>query len=91
MRDGFQCVITKVYDSHSTTANDELQGIVEKGGVPPAVTHCAHIFPESTNVNITPGSDKVGFLPLPNVDVVVSLGCSRTLRLHRNVPGAQWF
>jgi hypothetical protein len=87
VRDGFRCVVTKVYDSHSATANKELKEIVKSGHMPPAVTHCAHIFPESTNADIISGSDKVGFLP--NVDVFVtdcffylgevcclSLGCS---------------
>ena len=69
MRDGFQCVVTKAYDSHIAMANEELKGIVKNGGIRPAVTHCAHIFPESINANIAPGSDKV--CVLPNVDVFV--------------------
>ena len=59
MRDGFRCVVTKAYDSHSAMANEELKGIVKSGRKPPVVTHCAHIFPESTNADITPGSNKV--------------------------------
>ena len=62
MRDGFRCVVTNVYDYHIAMVNEELKEIIKSAGAPPAVTHCAHIFSESPNANITSDSDKVRFL-----------------------------
>ena len=65
VRDGFQCVVTKVYDTHAVVANKELQEIVKTTGALARHTYCAHIFPESTNANITSSSDKVR--PFPSI------------------------
>ena len=68
VRDGFRCIISGRYDRSSIEQNDELER--EYKGAPnarPGPTHCAHIFPESTNANISGTSDnaadKVYFFP----------------------------
>ena len=63
MRDGFRCVVTKAYDAHIVKVNKELEELAVSSGVWPEATYCAHIFPESTNANITPGSDEVVSYP----------------------------
>ncbi|TDL19325.1 hypothetical protein BD410DRAFT_792367 [Rickenella mellea] len=59
IRDGFRCVVTGRYDRGSANANRELKDAVDSD--PNArldSTECAHIFAESTNSAIEPGSDK---------------------------------
>ncbi|KAF9233591.1 hypothetical protein BU15DRAFT_90278 [Melanogaster broomeanus] len=48
-RDNFRCVVTGATDVASALSDPELQ----QTGLLFQVTHCAHIFPESTNVNIS--------------------------------------
>ena len=60
IRDGYRCVVTKSYDIASVMKIRELKQTVDSD--PSAQgdsTYCAHIFSESTNSNIEPGSDKV--------------------------------
>ncbi|KAI6012252.1 hypothetical protein EDC04DRAFT_2905058 [Pisolithus marmoratus] len=59
-RDGFRCAVTKLYDWNSVRVN-ELKIKVKREGAQPGTTQCAHIFPGSTNANITPGSDKTKY------------------------------
>ena len=59
IRDGYRCVVTGRYDEKMTAKNKELASMAIESGIPPAVTQCAHIFSESTNVNIAPESGKV--------------------------------
>ena len=62
IRDGYRCVVTKKYDASSVRQIRELRDMVVSDGPNSARTErtqCAHIFSESTNLNIAPGSDKV--------------------------------
>ncbi|KAF9240960.1 hypothetical protein BU15DRAFT_87516 [Melanogaster broomeanus] len=57
-RDNFRCVITGAVDDASAERDPELRQTALLLGV--TVTHCAHIFPESTNMNISgDGNNKV--------------------------------
>ncbi|KAI6123721.1 hypothetical protein EDD16DRAFT_1515257 [Pisolithus croceorrhizus] len=53
VRDGFQCAVTKTYDWKSILNNKELEMKVMHEAGWTGSTHCAHIFLEFTNVNIT--------------------------------------
>jgi hypothetical protein len=59
IHDGYRCVVTGKYDWNSVETIRELG---ERFGPDPNVdttfTHCAHIFAESTNSSIEPGSAK---------------------------------
>ncbi|KAI5999981.1 hypothetical protein EDD15DRAFT_2362512 [Pisolithus albus] len=57
IRDGFQCVVTKVYDRNIVMDNKPLQEIT-MAGAPVGSTQCAHIFPESINPNNASDSNK---------------------------------
>ena len=62
IRDGYRCVVTKRYDLTSVLQIRELNEMVDSD--PSAQgdsTYCAHIFSESTNSNIEPGTDRVCF------------------------------
>ncbi|KAF9243948.1 hypothetical protein BU15DRAFT_42482 [Melanogaster broomeanus] len=54
-RDNFCCVITGVLDVDSALHDPELRQM----GQLVAVTHCAHIFPQSTNMNISGDEDSI--------------------------------
>ncbi|KAI6021955.1 hypothetical protein EDC04DRAFT_2901153 [Pisolithus marmoratus] len=54
----FRCAVTKVYDSTTILASNELIMKVEHEGAEAGPTHCARIFPESINANIASGSEK---------------------------------
>ncbi|KXN83403.1 hypothetical protein AN958_01476 [Leucoagaricus sp. SymC.cos] len=59
MRDGHRCVVTGKYDTRSVKMIQELEEMVNLD--PSAMresTQCAHIFSESTNSSIKPGSAK---------------------------------
>ncbi|KAF8900272.1 hypothetical protein CPB84DRAFT_1815431 [Gymnopilus junonius] len=59
MRDGYRCVVTGKYDTRSVKMIRELKEMVD---LDPSArresTQCAHIFSESTNSSIEPGSAK---------------------------------
>ncbi|KAH9482082.1 hypothetical protein JR316_0004177 [Psilocybe cubensis] len=59
IRDGYRCVVTGGYDASSVRTIAELKRRVtsDPKGVS-ALTECAHIFAESTNASIGPGSEK---------------------------------
>ena len=62
VRDGFRCVISGLYDATSVRHNKELELELElerTAGAAVCVTECAHVFPESTNVDIS-GSNAQG-------------------------------
>ncbi|KAI6030005.1 hypothetical protein EDC04DRAFT_2572635 [Pisolithus marmoratus] len=61
IRDGFQCVVTEVYDGPAAADNDELEKAVMARGMPLVETQCTHIFPQSVNVNITSDSNKAKY------------------------------
>ncbi|KAI6030002.1 hypothetical protein EDC04DRAFT_3065675 [Pisolithus marmoratus] len=61
VRDGFRCIVTKLYDGPATVDNDELEKAVMAGGMPPVETQCTHIFPQSVNANITSDSNKAKY------------------------------
>jgi len=65
MRDGYRCVVTGKYDTHSVKMIRELKEMVD---LDPSArresTQCAYIFSESTNSSIEPGSAKVCFFLL---------------------------
>jgi len=57
--DGYRCVVTGRYDMCSVRLIQELQDIVVSyPSVKTEATECAHIFAESTNSSIEPGSAK---------------------------------
>ena len=60
IRDGYRCVVTGKYDTRSVKMIRELKEMVD---LDPSArresTQCAHIFSESTNSSIEPGSAKV--------------------------------
>ncbi|KAI6018913.1 hypothetical protein BKA83DRAFT_4308884 [Pisolithus microcarpus] len=57
IRDGFQCVVTKVYDLCTVQNNRALQQVT-MDGAPVGVTQYAHIFPESINANTASDSNE---------------------------------
>ncbi|KAI6125336.1 hypothetical protein EDD16DRAFT_1690905 [Pisolithus croceorrhizus] len=60
IRDGFQCVVTKVYDNCIASSNRTLeQAVID--GAPKGITQCAHIFPESIINKIESGSNKENY------------------------------
>ncbi|KAI6162724.1 hypothetical protein EDD17DRAFT_1574516 [Pisolithus thermaeus] len=61
VRDGFQCAVTKIYDWKSILNNKELEMKVMSEAGRTGSTHCTHIFPESTDANITAGSDEARY------------------------------
>jgi hypothetical protein len=67
VRDGFRCVISGLYDANSVLHNEELElELEEAADAEASPTECAHIFPESTNANISGSNaqgDKVCFFP----------------------------
>ena len=59
IRDGYRCVVTGRYDLTSVKTIRELQERFKSDlNMDTTVTHCAHIFAESTNSSIEPGSAK---------------------------------
>ncbi|KAI6155635.1 hypothetical protein BKA82DRAFT_991374 [Pisolithus tinctorius] len=60
-RDGYRCVVTKIYDTSSAEHNKELVEILVSEGAETGPTHCAHIIPESINANIASGSHKESY------------------------------
>ncbi|KXN84498.1 hypothetical protein AN958_12410 [Leucoagaricus sp. SymC.cos] len=60
VRDGYRCVVTGKYDTHSVKMIQELKEMVD---LDPSArgesTQCAHIFSKSTNSSIEPDSAKV--------------------------------
>jgi hypothetical protein len=60
VRDGFRCVVSGLYDTTSVEHNKEPELELKRAPVPVVcATECAHIFPESTNANIS-GSNAQG-------------------------------
>jgi hypothetical protein len=60
IRDGYRCVVTGKYDARSVKDIRELNDLVlSDPRLRREVTQCAHIFAESTNSSIEPGSAKV--------------------------------
>ncbi|TFK36250.1 hypothetical protein BDQ12DRAFT_610208 [Crucibulum laeve] len=53
IRDGFCCVITGQYDTHTVETVKELRDDVLAFELRIGVTHCSHIFGESVNANIS--------------------------------------
>ncbi|KAF9220142.1 hypothetical protein BS17DRAFT_739680 [Gyrodon lividus] len=61
VRDNFSCVVSGSVDLSVAMENAEVQQMVDARARPAVETHCAHIFAESTNENISgnrEGSDK---------------------------------
>jgi len=59
IRDGYRCVVTRKYDTRSVKEIRELKDIVlSDPSLRTEATQCAHIFAESTNSSIEPGSAK---------------------------------
>jgi hypothetical protein len=66
VRDGFRCVISKHYDHTSVNHSKELTLEMEEADADMCPTECAHIFPESTNANVSGKNakdNKVCFFP----------------------------
>ncbi|KAH9074785.1 hypothetical protein EDB83DRAFT_2218819, partial [Lactarius deliciosus] len=59
VRDNLQCVVSGRYDSDSVVTNDELEAKVLSEDLPMGITHCAHIFPDSINGNISGSKDEL--------------------------------
>ncbi|KAI5987633.1 hypothetical protein EDD15DRAFT_2371994 [Pisolithus albus] len=55
IRDGFQCVVTTMYDINVVENSSKYERIA-KSGCGSGSTECAHIFPESINSDTTSGS-----------------------------------
>ena len=53
IRDDFRCTASGVYDSRSVLKNRELTGEVKNPGSRIGNIQCAHIFPQSTNMDIS--------------------------------------
>ncbi|KAF8905958.1 hypothetical protein CPB84DRAFT_1813942 [Gymnopilus junonius] len=59
IRDGYRCVVTGKYDANSVTIVRELrERITQDSSLRREATECAHIFAESTNSSIEPGTPK---------------------------------
>jgi len=73
-RDGYRCVITGKYDISSVMVIKELE---EKLNADRSLktdgTQCAHIFAESTNKDIEPGSHKV--CPYVSAQFLITILC----------------
>ena len=68
VRDGFRCVVSGEYDAVCVERNKELR-LEIAADCDATWTECAHIFPESTNANISGSNaqgDKVPFSPILN-------------------------
>ncbi|KAI6047026.1 hypothetical protein EDC04DRAFT_3052536 [Pisolithus marmoratus] len=61
IRDGFKCVVTKMYDGTATWRQSELRRVIEGGEVPTLETRCTHILPQSIVENITSDSSKSSY------------------------------
>ena len=60
IRDGYRCIVTGKYDSRSVLDIRDLNDLLlSDPTLRIEVTECAHIFTESTNSFIEPGSAKV--------------------------------
>ncbi|KAF8521724.1 hypothetical protein BU17DRAFT_75396 [Hysterangium stoloniferum] len=53
IRDGYRCMITHTYDYNSTKEDEEAMQLVSQSTEVVGNTECAHIFPSSTNANIS--------------------------------------
>src|SRR5712671_6939198 len=53
VRDNFRCIVSGRYDSQSVQANHELKEEVRKSRSLTSDTQGAHIFPQSTNMNVS--------------------------------------
>ncbi|TFK32193.1 hypothetical protein BDQ12DRAFT_692868 [Crucibulum laeve] len=59
IRDRYRCVVTGKYDWPTVSGNRELQEVFRSDpDAKMAFTQCAHIFTESSNLSIAPGTDK---------------------------------
>jgi len=60
IRDGYRCVMTGRYDDYCATEIQELDDLIlSDPSLRTERTQCAHIFAESTDKSIEPGSAKV--------------------------------
>lgn len=60
IRDGYRCIVTGKYDARSVREIQELNDLIlSDPSLRREPTQCAHIFAESTNSSIEPGSAKV--------------------------------
>jgi hypothetical protein len=59
VRDSFRCIATGRYDGPSVAKNQELKAEMYQSRTPTCNTQCSHIFPQSTNVDIS-GSKEGG-------------------------------
>ncbi|KAI6026002.1 hypothetical protein EDC04DRAFT_2573725 [Pisolithus marmoratus] len=75
IRDGFQCVVTKLYDRSFAWGKSELRKIVEEKGLRTVKTQCAYILPQSIKENVTLGSSEASFLPEMDFFVIDLLDC----------------
>ena len=80
IRDGYRCVMTGKYDDRCATEIRELNDLIlSDPSLRREPTQCAHIFAESSNKSIEPGSAKVRprvFLTLDNEYLYM---CSETM------------
>ena len=53
IRDNFRCIVSGNYDSRSAQKNHELLAEVDETRSKMGSTQCAHIFPQSTNMDIS--------------------------------------
>ncbi|KAI6038598.1 hypothetical protein EDC04DRAFT_2569633 [Pisolithus marmoratus] len=58
IRDGFKCVVTKMFDGTAAWCRSEFRKIIEEEEMPTLETRCTHILPQSIVANITPGSSE---------------------------------
>ncbi|KAI5999985.1 hypothetical protein EDD15DRAFT_2362515 [Pisolithus albus] len=83
IRDGFRCVVTKVYDTHMAWSDRTLRQAVTDGA-PVAITQCAHIFPESINPNTASDSNREDYA----ATVWAVLDCFGYPNLRQELDGA---
>ncbi|KAH9167344.1 hypothetical protein EDB89DRAFT_1856482 [Lactarius sanguifluus] len=88
VRDNFQCVVSGSYDSDSVVTNDELEAKVLSEDLPMGITHCAHIFPDSINRNISDSKDEVCCHNHHAASIWAILGCFGYEDLPKRLKGS---
>lgn len=75
IRDGYRCVLTGRFDLNSMQHIPNIKALAHAFGQPPVTTRATHIVPESTDVGISGGDDKVSLLSSAYVAIFIHHAC----------------
>jgi hypothetical protein len=93
IRDGFCCVVTGNYERSMVESNKELEKMADDENKGLITTNCAHIFAESTNMNISgdnEGSSKVRLFSYFVLYHILIVGVASLCRFHVGRHGSVW-